>query len=168
MKKIFVILLISINLFAWEVNTHRAIDRTALEKVDNLNAFISATGVGSENYIYEEFEDYDTTYFLYVMQGEKNGLSELNQTFSSTDYKSLLEAGTILEDAQWTHSDLLKYTPNPLFDFIYYKYDQADGRFLNHFYNPQVFDGNAVEWAYNAGRNLYDYTTTKETHQWQV
>ncbi|WP_428739776.1 hypothetical protein [Sulfurimonas sp.] len=167
MRKILILFLVSINLFAWEINTHRAIDREALKKVDNLNAFTSSVELFS-SYANEEFEDYGMTYFEYIQQGELNGMSLLNQDFNNKNYFDLLEAGTILEDAQWPHSDLLKYTPNPLFDFIYYKYDQADGRFLNHFYNPQVFDGNAVEWAYDTEKNLYDYTTTKETHQWQV
>ncbi len=83
MRKIFLILLVSINLFAWEVNTHRAIDKTALENVDNLNAFIFATGIDSEIYRDEIFEDYDMTYFKYIKDGEGNGLSELGQIFNN-------------------------------------------------------------------------------------
>ncbi|WP_428739774.1 hypothetical protein [Sulfurimonas sp.] len=163
MKKLLIIILISINLFAWEINTHRAIDKEAIDKASNLGAFIDNTGVGSENYINEVFEGYNRTYIDYVLNGEENGISNdaLNQNFNqaNADYKSLLEAGTILEDAQWPHL---------INGGSWNIGDMSDGRFLNHFYNPQVFDGNAVEWAYNAGRNLYDYTTTKETHQWRV
>ncbi len=151
MKKLFVILLITYNLFAWEVNTHRAIDREALNNASNLNAFVSNVEL-FKNYKDEIFEDYGMTYFKYIGEGELNGLSDLKQIFDNTNYKSLLEAGTILEDAQWPHSD---WWPN--------KADQVHGRFLNHFYNPQddgsgfVLGKNAVNWAYNSG-NQYDYT----------
>ena len=131
-------ILISINLFAWEVNTHRAIDKEALKKVDNLEAFKSATGIDSENYINEEFEDYGKTYIDYVLNGEENGISNdaLNQTFNqaNANYKSLLEAGSILEDAQWPHWKWPNYIPNPIINAAYNKFDQAHGRFTNHFY----------------------------------
>ncbi len=63
-----------------------------------------------------------------------------------TNYQDLLEAGSILEDAQWPHPD---YWPD--------KADQAHGRFTNHFYDPQGGGGDAVDWAYNSA-NQYDYT----------
>jgi len=44
MKKILLgIVLNTLMLFSWEVNTHRAIDRTAIEKSNNLIDFLSDT-----------------------------------------------------------------------------------------------------------------------------
>ncbi|WP_428743722.1 cadherin domain-containing protein [Sulfurimonas sp.] len=155
MRKIFLILLVSINLFAWEINTHRAIDKKALENVQNLEAFTSSVEL-FDNYGSEIFEGYyGMTYFKYISDGESNGISakELKQIFDNANYKSLLEAGSILEDAQWPHL---------INGGSWNIGDMSDGRFLNHFYNPQVFDGNAVEWAYNAGRNQYNYTSAMD------
>ena len=131
MRKIFLILLICINLFAWEVNTHRSIDKTALKSVGNLKAFKSATGIDSEIYRDEIFEDYGMTYFKYIKDGEGNGLSELGQIFTKYNYQDLLEAGTILEDAQWPH-----WLNGGDYNFP----DMAHGRFLNHFYNPYTIN----------------------------
>jgi len=59
MKKIFLILFLISNLSAWEINTHRAIDKTALKNVLNLNAFILNSNLDKENYNNEKFEGYD-------------------------------------------------------------------------------------------------------------
>jgi hypothetical protein len=153
LKKLFCIFLIYNNLFAWEVNTHRAIDRKALDNVPNLNTFVSEVDL-FESYASEIFEGYDTTYFEYVQNGELNGMSLLQQDFPNKNYLSLLEAGSMLEDAQWPHA---AEAPWWVHDDLYDIYDQADGRFLNHFYNPQESGGKAVGWAFDASRNDYDY-----------
>ena len=60
MKKLFLILLISIRLFAWEVNTHRAIDKTALTNVPNLNTFVSDSKIDGYHFqtLEMQFEGY--------------------------------------------------------------------------------------------------------------
>jgi hypothetical protein len=115
------------------VNTHRAIDREAIDQASNLEAFVSATGIGSENYTNEKFEDYENfTYIGYIVNGEKNGITKLKQTFNDKiEYLDLLEAGTILEDAQWPH-----WLDGGDYNFP----DMAHGRFLNHFYNPYTIN----------------------------
>ena len=127
MKNIFLILLISINLFAWEVSTHRAIDQKALGHTPNLDTFISDSGVSNVSYEDETFDGYDMTDFKYIREGEKNGMAaeELKQIFPDAYYQSLIEAGTILEDAQWPHW----FNAGP--------WDRIDGRFQNHFADPQ-------------------------------
>jgi hypothetical protein len=128
------ILLVSINVSAWEINTHRAIERKAIEASENLKTFVENADIQNTNYSNERFEGYhknnmgDYTYLDYVTNGEGNGISYKGwqQTFGNSYYQSLIEAGSILEDAQWPHS------PNTL-DFA----DRADGRFVNHFYDAQ-------------------------------
>ena len=54
------------SLNAWEVNTHRAIDRCALsdecgsQRSMNLHQFVSATGIDGDNYETELFKGYST------------------------------------------------------------------------------------------------------------
>ena len=161
MKKLFLILLISINIFAWEINTHRAIDRTALSNVPNLNTFIDDTRISNEDYHSEIFEDYEMTYFQYIKDGERNGLSELGQIFTEYNYKSLLEAGSILEDAQWPHWGWLDDNENWPFSDM----DRGHGRFTNHFYNVQshfVNSSNALTWVRGGGANKYGYNDAIE------
>jgi len=135
MKKIVLGILITLSILnAWEINTHRAIDRKAIENSKNLKSFISNSGIKNTNYAKEKFEGYhkdyrgDYTYIDYVTNGETNGISNKfwKQIFSNARYKSLIEAGAILEDAQWPHA-------SSLFDWQ----DRADGRFVNHFYDAQ-------------------------------
>ncbi len=132
MKKIVLALLSTTLLFGWEINTHRAIDKAAIEKSTNLKKFINSSKIKEpfyEDAIY--YDGYGMTYLQYIMEGEGNGISDWNQTFSddkgtTAKIKELIEAGAILEDAQWnaghTWSETLK---------------QGDGRFVNHFYDAQ-------------------------------
>jgi len=159
MKKIFIaIILTTLSLNAWEVNTHRAIDRKAIESSVNLQTFVNNSGIPKNNTYYnnEEFEGYGMTYLKYITDkeyGEGNGISQWYQVFSGKpSYQNMIEAGTILEDAVWAGG---------LFS--------GDGRFNNHFYDPQnggkgltVGWGSrtdALTWAWgNATRsNQYDY-----------
>jgi len=145
MKKIILLILTTINVFSWEINTHRAIERKASKASVNLKTFIKNAGIQNANYKNERLEGYhknyngDYTYLDYAINGEENGISDnkWNQTFNiyNVDYQSLIEAGSILEDAQWPH------LPNTL-DGI----DRADGRFVNHFYDAQ-----------NGGKGLVTY-----------
>ena len=114
MKNIFLttILFLSI-LNAWEINTHRVIDRTAIESEDvlNLQNFIKNNDLEKENYDNEIFEGYNYTYLNYIRNGEKNGISNWSQEFNvKPSYQKMLEAGSILEDAQWYHQELY-YNP---------------------------------------------------------
>jgi len=106
MKKFVLILLTTIVLFGWEINTHRAIDRTAIENSSNLKHFVKNANIDTQNYDNEIFEGYGNTYIRYIRNGETNGISDerLNQTFEGKpSYQKMIEAGTILEDAHWPH-----------------------------------------------------------------
>ncbi len=131
MKKIFrlIAILVAIisSMSAWEINTHRAIDKEAAKWSENLKQFIQNAQIENEDYGSERFEGYGNhTYFSYVTRGETDGISQWDQNFTNTKYRALLEAGAILEDAQWnaghTWSESIK---------------QGDGRFVNHFYDAQ-------------------------------
>ena len=149
MKKIILLILTTISVFSWEINTHRAIERKAIEVSKNLKTFVKNSGISTNTFFYnnERFEGYhknhlgDYSYIDYVLNGEENGISDnkWNQKFNSynINYQALIEAGSILEDAQWPHS------PHTL-DLI----DRADGRFVNHFYDAQ-----------NGGKGLAAYNT---------
>jgi len=51
MKKVIkLMLLATITASAWEINTHRAIDKLAIEKSANLKRFVDNAGMGNENY----------------------------------------------------------------------------------------------------------------------
>ena len=43
-KDILLIVLMTMSVFGWEINTHRAIDRLAIEKSDNLKTFVNKRG----------------------------------------------------------------------------------------------------------------------------
>lgn len=142
------LLLCHTSTFAWEINTHRAIDRCAIVEDPecgrgsvalNLHWFaesnIPRENGGFESYVNEKIDDYkvndqETTYFNYILFGEKKGVSMWNQAFNKYDYVNLIEAGTILEDALY---------PNNMFS--------GDGRFNNHFYDPQN-GGNGLTYGY--------------------
>jgi hypothetical protein len=140
MKKILTVTIFLIaSLNAWEINTHRAINRKAIEASQNLKIFVKNSGISANTFFYnnERFEGYhknhtgDYSYIDYITNGELNGISDKKwkQTFpsySKPSYQKMIEAGSILEDAQWPHS------PNTL-DIV----DRADGRFVNHFYDAQ-------------------------------
>jgi len=164
MKTVILMIFIIGNLFAWEINTHRAIDRKAIEVSKNLQTFIENSGIsGSKSYYNNEiFENYGTTYLTYIKDddiGEKNGVSKWGQTFGTKpSYQKMIEAGTILEDALWQDADWIA--------------QGGDGRFNNHFYEAQNgghkltygygFHVNAVDWVTDvnvptANPNLYNY-----------
>ena len=170
MKKLLVVIVMTVNVFSWEVNTHRAIDRTAILYSKNLQTFLNKSGIKNSNYINERFEGYGTTYIQYILNGEKNGITEFGGSFNKkiANYQDLLEAGTILEDAQWPH----------WLDGGEYNYwDKGDGRFNNHFYDPQNGghaltvgvkpNVNIVKWAhgdtYHTGVN-YNYYSLGEAY----
>ncbi len=121
MKTIYLILLIVSNSFCWEINTHRAIDRIAIEKSKNLKTFISSSGI-SENDTYfntETFDGYGKTYLDYAVNGEgDSGISQWTQIFSTKpSYQKMIEAGTILEDAMWQGASFSRST-SPLVECI--------------------------------------------------
>ena len=140
MKKVInLMLVLSMTSTAWEINTHRAIEREAIRYSQNLETFVKNSGIKNENYKNEKFEGYSKSYYAgdysyidYVLNGEENGISndKWNQTFYiyNIDYQDLIEAGSILEDAQWQHF---------LDGGQYNYYDMTDGRFVNHFYDAQ-------------------------------
>jgi len=69
MKKIILVMLIVLNLNAWEINTHRAIDRIAIEKSQNLKLFVKNSGIPTNTFYYnnEKFETYGN-----LKRGEKD------------------------------------------------------------------------------------------------
>ena len=176
MRYLFSFLIFFSSLCAWEVNTHRAIDRCALssqcgeQRSLNLYQFAYDAGIVQDNYQTEIFEGYSTengapaSYFSYIVKngttGESYGVSKWTQSFKSYGYQDLIEAGTILEDALnpgvnmyvWGNND-----PN-----------NGNGRFNNHFYDPQddgaglsIVPGfastNAIDWAFDSTENAYSY-----------
>jgi len=61
MKMIILMMLaLSGSLNAWEINTHRAIERKAIETSTNLKAFVKNSGISTNNNVYtnEKFEGY--------------------------------------------------------------------------------------------------------------
>ena len=125
MRKIILVALLSVNLFGWEINTHRAIDRVAIESSKNLQSFIINSAIPRSNNYYknEKFEGYGTTYLTYITdedigEGEKNGVSKWEQTFGAkSSYQQMIEAGTILEDAMWQGASFSRST-SPLVECI--------------------------------------------------
>jgi len=62
MKKVITLILVStITVSSWEINTHRAIDRLAIEKSQNLKTFVKNSGIPVNFYFYnnEQFEGYE-------------------------------------------------------------------------------------------------------------
>ena len=171
MNKLIILILVTINIFAWEINTHRAIDKMAIQKSQNLTNFLNSSGL--KNYIFKKdaivYDGYSATYIEYIVnkdkgEGEKSGVSKWSQTFTynqkytytkKATVSDLIEAGTILEDAMWQGASFA-----------------GNGRFNNHFYEAQNngheltygygFHVNAVEWATDSSvptshPNLYNY-----------
>ncbi len=177
MKTIKAIVLLSVvilgNVYGWEINTHRAIDRKAIEASTNLKRFLGTVGMNLDS-VYTgdtlSYDGYNTNYLRYIVKEESNGISKWNQSFTYVDSKNykariatvqdLIEAGAILEDAQWPHWWIKEHIG---------WWDQADGRFNNHFADPQNdYNGltygygsreSALLWAWGSGsgRNEYDY-----------
>jgi len=130
--------------YSWEINTHRAIDRVAIDSADNksinLHNFISDVQI--ENEIYEDisYEGYQlrngtqATFFNYIESslGEPNGVSNWEQSFENYGYQNLIEAGTILEDAVYADS-----------------WVAWNGRFNNHFYDSQNA-GAPLTWGWGS------------------
>ena len=154
-KIILTIMTISVFGYGWEVNTHRAIDKSAMEDSSaiNLKKFINLSGIKNESYANEKFEAYGVTYFEYFnKEKSSDAMAKLNQTFQDSKYLSLIEAGCMLEDAQWQNNAWLG----------------GNGRFLNHFYNPQDSgDGlwnnaSALEWAKGLKGSRYNYYSFPE------
>ena len=148
---------LSISAKAWEVNTHRAMDREASNIATNLDEFMNSAKLDKgESYRdkYDHYLSYETTYFNYITHNKKeNGvvyndaMSEIDIEFKKHNYKDLIEAGSILEDATWPVAQLFG----------------GNGRFFNHFLNPQdnnsgfIAGINALTWANGVVTNLYSY-----------
>ena len=111
------------------------------------------------SYRNQQFEGYGKTYIDYIMKGEKNGISDdrWKQTFAynlngalRASYQDLIEAGTILEDAQWPHGRGIPEWQ-----------DKADGRFINHFYDAQ-HQGRGLYWFGFEGQNALTWAQIGE------
>ena len=125
------VILGTLNIYGFEVNTHQALTRCAITNEcnqggsKNLEAFMSHTKI-SKGEIYKDqyFDKYkyqgkNVKYLDYIKSAEEaiyNYKVKVNG-----DYKGMIEAGVILEDA--VHH-------NALFG--------GDGRFNNHFYAAQL------------------------------
>ncbi|HHH53231.1 MAG TPA: hypothetical protein ENK91_06200 [Bacteroidetes bacterium] len=135
MKK-WILLLINLSgissLYGFEVNTHQALTRCAITDdcnqnggTKNLDTFITNTNLSGytkydrklfEKYKYEgKYVDYKT----YIEKAEE-AITDYKVT-TTGDYKGMIEAGSILEDAVH-HNAVASF----------------DGRFNNHFYAAQL------------------------------
>jgi len=138
MKKIIVQLILgTIGVLAFEVNTHQAITRCALTQecsqnggVSNLENFVKHTELNStdeiyknENYTKYNLPDLNPTYANYAAKGV--GFENWKIDIRS-NYHGMIEAGSVLEDS------------------VYHNHSNAgDGRFNNHFYAVQ-FDSHWI------------------------
>jgi len=140
MKRIIIQLILStISILAFEVNTHQAITRCALITecsqsggISNLENFVKHTELNSTGPIYidEVFDKYESKYVEYV--GKKDtGFKDWNISITP-NYHGMIEAGSVLEDS------------------VYHNHSNSgDGRFNNHFYAvqfslvPTLLRGNA-------------------------
>jgi hypothetical protein len=122
MKNIILIMMGTLSLFGFEVNTHQAITRCALTQecstqggVSNLENFVKHTELNSTLPIYknEDYEKYDSKYIDYVGQ-DKTGFKDW-QIQITPNYHGMIEAGSVLEDS------------------VYHNHSNSgDGRFNNH------------------------------------
>jgi len=164
MKHLIIVLILVVQLIAWETTTHRAIDKTAIESksVVNLKKFVESVNIKNEDYSKEVFEGYTNKktgkpikYLEYFQEDfSDDAMADWNQTFSSKvpSYQNLIEAGTMLEDAVWPGA-----------------WSSGYGRFLNHFADPQngykgfsLGETDALLWAWgsSSGTNQYDYVSS--------
>jgi len=124
-----------INLYGFEVNTHQAITRCAInenisqcktEGTENLEAFMKHVEISKSdiyrNQLFDKYKYKSTkkpiTYIDYIL-GEEDAIKDYQVKVTGT-YKGMIEAGVILEDAVYLHADF-----------------GGDGRFNNHFYSAQ-------------------------------
>ncbi len=134
MKKIILtILFLVISSFAWEVNTHRAFTKTALDKnPENLKYFVDKFEFSEIDYKDEKFDKVATgvwgspintskTLFEYInnvesLSGEctekksekcKYGEWKIQFDPKKADYETLVEAGSVLEDADYRYTAIL-------------------------------------------------------------
>ena len=132
-KIIVQLILTTMSIFAFEVNTHQAITRCALTQkcsnsggVSNLENFVKYVELNTTEPIYknEIFQKYSNTYNEYVKSG--TGFEDW-QIKIIPNYHGMIEAGSVLEDSVYH---------NALFS--------GDGRFNNHFFPFSSFQrGNA-------------------------
>ncbi|HHD75657.1 MAG TPA: hypothetical protein ENK95_02385 [Campylobacterales bacterium] len=132
-KKILVIVLCSLEyLYGFEVNTHQALTRCAITTecnnnggTQNLDTFVKNTNLSKNiNYHEQLFERYKlnnefVTYDKYIKEAE-DAIKNYKVT-TTGNYKGMIEAGSILEDAVH-HNAVASF----------------DGRFNNHFYAAQL------------------------------
>jgi len=134
LQKILIVSILGVSsLYSWEVNTHQALTRCATTneckndgsfRAENLQNFVKKDALLlKKDYRlqkYEEFPNY--TYRGYAISGEKAFYMNWKINFiHKGNYIDMIEAGSILEDALYPDADLTG----------------ADGRFNNHFYDPQ-------------------------------
>lgn len=131
------VILSSFSLHAFEVNTHQGLTRCAISNecsqigAKNLEAFVTHTKILNEDYQDEYFEGYThkgkkSKYIEYIEEAEE-AIHDY-QIFVKGDYKGMIEAGAVLEDAIYHDAD-----------------NKADGRFNNHFYSAQFESKEACE-----------------------
>ena len=94
--------------FAFEINTHQALTRCANNhecsagnvRSENLFNFVHIDAdLGKETYKDQNYPNYDRTYLRYARSGQRNFIN-LRLSFKyNGDYRDMIEAGVILEDA---------------------------------------------------------------------
>ena len=80
-------MLLSVYANAWEVNTHRAIDREASDIATNLENFMDDARLDRDKSYkdkYDKYMGYETTYFNYITYNKEDDepTAQLNQTHS--------------------------------------------------------------------------------------
>ena len=136
MKKLlqWCFVLCSVSLYGFEVNTHQALTRCATttecgrEGAKNLDRFIKNAEIDTRDGYYSEeiFEGYDEKTYKKYAESSDSSSFDVWQIKVKGDYLGMIEAGVVLEDAVYIHSD-----------------HPGDGRFNNHFYAAQ-FDAKAA------------------------
>jgi len=135
-KYIKTIILFSItSLFGFEVNTHQALTRCAISNecnqhgVKNLENFIKHAEISTDeiynNELFDKYElnGFPVSYNKDIKKAEK-AIYVYNVTVKG-DYKGMIEAGVILEDAIYPDTGSLAQSAGV-------------GRFNNHFYATQI------------------------------
>ena len=155
MKIIIQLILTTIGILAFEVNTHQAITRCALTQecsqsggVSNLENFVKHTELNSTDPVYQKeiFDKYQSRYVDYVTEKD-TGFQDWNISITP-NYHGMIEAGSVLEDSVYHNA-------------IKGKFHDGDGRFNNHFYAVQ-FDSKDVCEHNITGLSVVDFADYRD------
>ncbi len=156
MKTIVQLILGTMALLAFEVNTHQAITRCALteecgmQKILNLESFVKNTELNSIEVVYKDeiFEKYNRTYKFYIEDENKTGFRDWNITIIHPNYQGMMEAGVILEDSLYHNQVPFTFG--------------GDGRFNNHFYAVQFDSREACTGGINLEETYFRFALASD------